>query len=49
MEKERLRLGRACAGAVPMALLPVVAVNRVQHLAAGWANARLAGGLTSSL
>ena len=25
----------------PMALLPVVAVNLVQHLAAGWANARL--------
>jgi BASS family bile acid:Na+ symporter len=28
----------------PMALLPVVVVNLVQHLVAGWANARLAGG-----
>jgi hypothetical protein len=28
-----------------MALLPVVAVNLVQHLAAGWADARLRRGV----
>lgn len=36
-----LALAAAALAGCPMALLPVVAVNLVQHLAAGWANARL--------
>jgi BASS family bile acid:Na+ symporter len=37
-----LALAAGALAAWPMALLPVVAVNLAQHLAAGWANARLA-------
>lgn len=36
-----LALAAGALAGCPMALLPVVAVNLVQHLAAGWANARL--------
>jgi len=36
-----LGLAAGTLAACPMALLPVVAVNLVQHLAAGWADARL--------
>ncbi len=36
-----LALAAGALAGCPMALLPVVAVNLVQHLAAGWADARL--------
>jgi BASS family bile acid:Na+ symporter len=36
-----LALAAGALTGYPMVLLPVVAVNLVQHLAAGWANARL--------
>jgi BASS family bile acid:Na+ symporter len=36
-----LSLGAGVLAGCPMALLPVVVVNLVQHVAAGWANARL--------
>ena len=39
-----LALAAGALAGCPMALLPVVAVNLVQHLAAGWANGRLADG-----
>ncbi len=39
-----LALAAGALAGCPMALLPVVAVNLVQHLAAGWADARLRRG-----
>ncbi|WP_227255125.1 bile acid:sodium symporter [Frigoriglobus tundricola] len=39
-----LALAAGALSGFPMALLPVVAVNLVQHLAAGWADARLRRG-----
>jgi BASS family bile acid:Na+ symporter len=39
-----LALAAGALAGCPMALLPVVAVNLVQHLAAGWANTRLGRG-----
>lgn len=39
-----LALAAGALAGCPMALLPVVAINLVQHLAAGWANARLGRG-----
>lgn len=39
-----LALAAGALAGCPMALLPVVAVNLVQHLAAGWANTRLTRG-----
>jgi BASS family bile acid:Na+ symporter len=39
-----LALAAGALAGCPMALLPVVVVNLVQHLAAGWANARLGYG-----
>lgn len=42
-----LALAAGALAGCPMALLPVVAVNLVQHLAAGWANTRLACGRAS--
>jgi BASS family bile acid:Na+ symporter len=39
-----LALAAGTLSGCPMALLPVVAVNLVQHLAAGWANTRLRRG-----
>ena len=39
-----LALAAIVLAGCPMALLPVVAVNLVQHLAAGWADARLRRG-----
>jgi BASS family bile acid:Na+ symporter len=44
-----LALAAGVLAGCPMAVLPVVAVNLAQHLAAGWANARLACGRASGL
>lgn len=41
-----LALAAGALAGCPMALLPVVAVNLIQHLAAGWASGRLGRGRT---
>jgi BASS family bile acid:Na+ symporter len=44
-----LALAAGALAGCPMALLPMIAVNLLQHLAAGWANARLGRGRRGSL